>query len=170
MEVTTAADLKDKSESELIRDFLDEEKMSPKELATSLNVNETTVLRWLKGEAKPTGTAAAILWTVIGIGGMALGAAAPATFRGAKAAASLLRGASFGMGAITSGIGIYRLLRRTFEKVAPEGDIDVLLDEHMKMVTEKQERERRIKDLKDQLEREEIRLREIEELLLGEEQ
>jgi hypothetical protein len=170
MEATTARDMKDISESDLIKNFLDEEKMSPKDLASSLNVNETTVLRWLKGEAKPTGTAAAILWTVIGIGGLALGAAAPAAINGASAAARLLKSASIGMGAISSGIGIYKLLRRTFERVAPEGDIDVLLDEHMKMVAEKQERERRIKDLRDQLAKEEVRLREIEERLSGQEQ
>jgi DNA-binding transcriptional regulator YiaG len=81
--------LKDADVPKLIENFMTEERLTPSALASILNVAETTVHRWLRGEARPTGTAAAVLWTVIGIGGLAIGAAA-----------------------VSSGLGIYRLLKK----------------------------------------------------------
>ncbi len=53
---------------ELLKEYLEKEHMTPAKLAAHLNVAETTVHRWLKGEAKPTGTSKAVLWTLIGLG------------------------------------------------------------------------------------------------------
>ncbi|MEJ2718771.1 MAG: helix-turn-helix domain-containing protein, partial [Deltaproteobacteria bacterium] len=101
---------------EMIRRFLKEENLTPRQLADTLNVAETTVHRWLKGEARPTGTAASILWTLIGLGGVALGARATGLLGNVSLAARILKGASVGVGALASGVGIYQLLKKRLEK------------------------------------------------------
>lgn len=149
---------------ELLREYLEQEKMTPSELAENLHVAETTVQRWLKGEAKPTGTAKAVLWTLIGLGGIALGAAAPfagaaaGLATGASLAARLLRGASLGIGAIASGVGIYRLLKNRLEQAGIED-----VEEAVKLLRRKEEQEAKVMALREELARAEEELKELEE-------
>lgn|GEM_PF-1327657 len=159
----------DIDQPELIRKFLAEENMKPSQLASALNVAETTVQRWLKGEAKPTGTAAAVLWTLIGLGGVVLGAAAPAAGLLTKAslAARLLRSASIGAGVITSGVGIYRLLKKRLDKADMDDDLEKALQEEIEAIREKERQEEKIRALREKLEEEEKRLKELEDRIAG---
>lgn len=149
---------------ELLKEYLQEEDMTPGQLASYLHVAETTVQRWLKGEARPTGTAKAILWTLIGLGGLALSAAAPlvgqasSVARGASLGVRLLKGASIGIGAIASGVGIYRLLKDTLESV---GVHDV--ESAVELLREKEEQEAKVRALREQLMQEERKLKELED-------
>lgn len=141
---------------ELIKEYLEEEDMTPGQLARCLHVAETTVHRWLKGEAKPTGTAKAVLWTLIGLG-VVFGAGA---LRGASLAARLFRGATIGAGAISSGIGIYRLLKKRLETAGvddPESAVEAL--------KKKQEQEQKVEALREQLAQEERKLKELERMV-----
>jgi transcriptional regulator with XRE-family HTH domain len=148
---------------ELLQEYLKQENMTPAKLASYLNVAETTVHRWLKGEAKPTGTAKAVLWTLIGIAGIAAGALAPMAgaaaglVGGASVAARLLRGATLGVGAISSCIGLYKLLKDRLETVGVEQ-----VEEAVETLKEKERQEQKIRALKEQLAEEERKLREIE--------
>jgi sugar phosphate permease len=140
---------------------LEKEQMTPAKLAAHLNVAETTVHRWLKGEAKPTGTAKAVLWTLIGIAGMAAGALAPVAgglVGGASAAVRFLRGASIGVGAISSCIGLYKLLKDKLESIGVE-----TVEEAVEVLKEKERQEQKVMALREQLAEEEKKLREIEE-------
>jgi DNA-binding transcriptional regulator YiaG len=146
---------------ELLKEYLHKEQMTPAKLAAHLNVAETTVHRWLKGEAKPTGTAKAVLWTLIGLAGIAAGALAPAAaglVGGASAAVRLLRGASIGVGAISSCIGLYKLLREKLESVGVDE-----VEEAVEVLKEKERQEQKVMALREQLAEEERKLREIEE-------
>ncbi len=150
--------------AELIEKFLKEEKMTPAQLASYLNVAETTVHRWLKGESKPTGTAAAILWTLIGLGGLTLGVVGPLAgpgrlLSGASLGARLLRSTTIGAGVISSGIGIYQLLKRTLEK-AGVNDLETVIE----AIKQKDVQEQKVKALREKLEEEERKLRELEQL------
>jgi hypothetical protein len=148
---------------ELLDEYLKRENMTPSTLASHLNVAETTVHRWLKGEAKPTGTAKAVLWTLIGLAGIAAGALAPAAgaaaglVGGASVAARLLRGASVGVGAISSCIGLYKLLKDKVEKVGVQE-----LEKEVQIIKEKEQQEQKIRQLKELLAEEERKLRDIE--------
>ncbi len=148
---------------ELLQEYLKRENMTPAKLASYLNVAETTVHRWLKGEAKPTGTAKAVLWTLIGIAGIAAGALAPVAgaaaglVGGASVAARLLGGASVGVGAISSCIGLYKLLKDQLEKVGVNE-----VEEAVEALKEKERQEQRVKTLREQLAEEERKLIEIE--------
>jgi hypothetical protein len=148
---------------ELLQEYLKRENMTPSTLATYLNVAETTVHRWLKGDAKPTGTAKAVLWTLIGVAGIAAGALAPAAgaaaglVGGASVAARLLRGASVGVGAISSCIGLYKLLKDKIEKVGVQE-----LEKEVEVLKEKEQQEQKIRQLKELLAEEERKLRDIE--------
>ena len=142
---------------ELLKEYLEQEKMTPAKLAAYLNVAETTVHRWLRGEAKPTGTAKAVLWTLIGLAGIAAGAAAGLVGT-ASVAVRLLRGASIGVGAISSCIGLYKLLREKLESVGVEE-----VEEAVEALKEKERQEQKVKALREQLAEEERKLREIEE-------
>jgi len=139
--------------------------MTPGQLASYLHVAETTVQRWLKGEARPTGTAKAILWTLIGLGGVALGAAAPLVgpaaglVGGASLGLRLLRGASIGIGAIASGVGIYRLLKDRLESVGIQ-DVEAAVE----LLKEREEQEAKVKALRERLAEEEQKLKELEDL------
>lgn len=150
---------------ELLKEYLHEEDMTPGQLASYLHVAETTVQRWLKGEARPTGTAKAILWTLIGLGGMALGAAAPLVgpaaglTSGASLGLRLLRGASIGISAIASGVGIYRLLRNKLEKVGIQ-DVEAAVE----LLRQKEEQEAKVRELRERLAEEEQKLKELEDL------
>jgi DNA-binding transcriptional regulator YiaG len=150
---------------ELIQKLLSDENMAPAQLATALNVSETTVHRWLKGESEPSGTAAAILWTLIGLGGIAIGAAAPllgpaaGVLGGTALGARLLRTASVGMGAISSGIGIYKLLKKRLDEAGVD-DVETLVE----AIKKKEEQEQKVKALRERLEEEEKKLRELEEI------
>jgi DNA-binding XRE family transcriptional regulator len=121
----------------LITKFLEQERMTPDTLAQTLNVAETTVQRWIKGEAKPTGTAAAILWTLLGIGGIAVGAAA-----------------------VARGLGIYRLLKKRL--AGKEEELEKIIQAE-KAQREKQERLQEIRALRATLARKEAELEELEE-------
>ncbi len=121
----------------LIRKFLEQERMTPDTLAQTLNVAETTVQRWIKGEAKPTGTAAAILWTLLGIGGIAVGAAA-----------------------VASGLGIYRLLKKKL--AGREEELERIIQAE-KAQREKQKRLQEIRALRATLARKEAELEQLEE-------
>ena len=138
---------------ELLQEYLDREHMTASELASHLNVADTTVHRWLKGDAKPTGTAKAVLWTLIGVAGIAAGALVPA----AGVAVRLLRGASVGVGAISSCIGLYKLLKEKIEKVGVKE-----LEKEVEVLKEKEQQEQKIKQLKEQLAEEERKLKDIE--------
>jgi DNA-binding transcriptional regulator YiaG len=122
---------------ELITKFMEQEKLSIANLAEILNVAETTVQRWLKGEAKPTGTSAAILWTVMGIGGLAVGAAA-----------------------FASGLGIYRLLKRKLG--GKEAELEKIIEAE-KARKEKERRLQEIKALRKLLADKEAKLKELEQ-------
>lgn len=130
--------LKDADVPKLIENFMSEERLTPGKLASILNVAETTVQRWLKGEARPTGTAAAVLWTLIGIGGLAIGAAA-----------------------VSSGLGIYRLLKKRLadreEEIAKEVEAE-------KAKKEKAKRIREIEALRKKLAEKEAELGELEKI------
>ncbi len=130
--------LKDADVPKLIENFMTEERLTPSKLASILNVAETTVHRWLKGEARPTGTAAAVLWTVIGIGGLAIGAAA-----------------------VSSGLGIYRLLKKRLagkeEEIAKEVEAE-------KARKEKAARLKEIEALRKKLAEKEAELDELEKI------
>jgi transcriptional regulator with XRE-family HTH domain len=151
---------------ELIHSFLKEEGLTPTQLAATLNVAETTVHRWLKGEARPTGTAASILWTLIGLSGVALGAGTPGFIRGASLAARLLRGASVGAGALTSGVAIYRLLKKRIEKETLTEDLEKALEWEIEILREKEKQAQKVESLRQKLEEEEEKLVEIERRLL----
>jgi transcriptional regulator with XRE-family HTH domain len=148
----------------LLQEYLKRQNMTPAKLASYLNVAETTVHRWLKGEAKPTGTAKAVLWTLIGVAGMAAGALAPMAgaaaglVGGASVAARLLRGASVGVGAISSCLGLYKLLKDQLEKVGVNE-----MEEAVEALKARERQEQKIKELKEQLAEEERKLRQIEE-------
>ena len=58
---------KEKGVPALISQFLKDEGMTSKQLAASLYIAESTVHRWLLGRVRPTGTAAAILWTLVAL-------------------------------------------------------------------------------------------------------
>ena len=130
--------LKNANVPKLIKNFMSEEGLTPGKLAAILNVAETTVHRWLKGEARPTGTAAAVLWTLIGIGGLAIGAAA-----------------------VSSGLGIYRLLRKRLadreEEIAKEVEAE-------KARKEKAKRLQEIEALRKKLAEKEAELDELEKI------
>ncbi len=154
---------KDENVPALIRNFLQQEKMTAGELARSLNVNETTVQRWLKGEAKPTGTAAAVLGILIGLGEAAFNATG-STFkmiRGISIPSSLVTGAAVGAGAIAGGWEIYKLLKRKFQQVDPDGTLQETLDQELALLNEKAEQEQKITDLRTKLAAEEKRLQEM---------
>jgi predicted transcriptional regulator len=148
---------------ELLKEYLEKEHMTPAKLATHLNVAETTVHRWLKGEAKPTGTSKAVLWTLIGLAGIAAGALAPVAgaaaglVGGASAAVRLLRGASIGVGAISSCVGLYKLLKEKLETVGVD-KVEAVVE----ALKEKERQEQKVKALREQLAEEERKLREIE--------
>ena len=142
---------------EMIRRFLKEEDLTPRQLAAILNVAETTVQRWLKGEARPTGTAASILWTLIGLGGVALGAGAPGLLGSVSVAARILRGASVGVGALASGVGIYQLLKKRLERRED-------LEKEIEALSEAERQREKIVALRAKLEEEEKRLEELENL------
>ena len=142
---------------EMIRRFLKEEDLTPRQLAAILNVAETTVHRWLKGEARPTGTAASILWTLIGLGGVALGAGAPGLLGSVSVAARILRGASVGVGALASGVGIYQLLKKRLERRED-------LEKEIEALSEAERQREKILALRAKLEEEEKRLEELENL------
>jgi DNA-binding transcriptional regulator YiaG len=149
--------------SKLIKDYLKSEKMTPGQLASYLNVAETTVQRWLKDEAKPTGTAKAVLWTLIGVAGIAAGALAPLAgpaagiIGGASLATRMLRGASVGVGAISSCIGLYKLLKDKLEAAGVDE-----LEAKVQAIREKDMQEQRIKALREQLAEEERKLKEMD--------
>jgi transcriptional regulator with XRE-family HTH domain len=142
---------------EMIRRFLKEENLTPRQLAATLNVAETTVHRWLKGEAKPTGTAASILWTLIGLGGVALGAGAPGLLGSVTVAARILRGASVGVGALASGVGIYQLLKKRLEKGED-------LEKEIEALSEAERQREKIGAMRAKLAEEERKLEELENL------
>jgi len=125
-----------------LRNLLKEQKISTRQLAEYLNVAETTVNRWLNEEARPTGTAKAVLWALIGAG---IGAGALAPFAG------------IAVGAMASGIGLYKLLKEKLEKVGVDE-----LEERVKLLKKKEETENEIKSLKQKLAEKESELREIE--------
>jgi DNA-binding transcriptional regulator YiaG len=81
---------------ESIRTFRTERNFSQQELATILNVGVVSVSRWETGETKPSGTAAAVLATLI--------------------ADDLQKGHMSPVGPLASGYAIYQLLRERFEK------------------------------------------------------
>lgn len=138
---------KDRNEHQvpsMIKTFLEKEKMTPADLASTLNVAETTVYRWLKGEAKPTGTAAAVLWTLIGLGSVAIGAGASGLLGAASVAARILRGASVGVGVLASGVGIYRLLRNRLEQHEN-------LEREIESLTEREKLSREVDDMRRKL-------------------
>lgn len=149
---------------ELLKEYLEKEKMTPAKLASYLNVAETTVHRWLRGEAKPTGTAKAVLWTLIGLAGIAAGALAPVAeaaaglVGGASVAVRLFRGASIGVGAISSCIGLYKLLKEKLESIGVEQ-----VEEAVEVLKEKERQEQKVMALREQLAEEERKLRELEE-------
>jgi DNA-binding transcriptional regulator YiaG len=122
----------------LIERFMQQESLTPGKLAQILNVAETTVQRWLKGEARPTGTAAAVLWTLIGIGGIAIGAAA-----------------------VASGLGIYRLLNKKLG--GKEQELENMIQAE-RAAKEKKKRLEEIKALREILAEKEAELEELEEL------
>ncbi len=126
----------------LIARFMQQEKLTPGKLAGILNVAETTVQRWLKGEAKPTGTAAAVLWTLIGIGGIAIGAAA-----------------------VASGLGIYRLLNKKLGGKEQELENMIQAERASK---EKEKRLEEIRALREKLAEKESELEELEEQTMKE--
>ena len=84
---------------EAIKQFRKEGGMSQQDLATVLGVGIATIKRWDKGEIKPSGTAAAILNTLI--------------------AASLGKPIESDAGAVPAGVpvakAIYQLLKKVFE-------------------------------------------------------
>lgn len=152
---------------DLIRKFLREENLTPGQLASVLNVAETTVHRWLKGEARPTGTAASILWTLIGLGGVALGAGAPGFMGSATLAARLLRGTSVGVGVLTSGVSIYRMLKRRIEQEDLDREVEEELEKSIRAIEEKERQMQRVESLRERLAEEERKLRELEASLQG---
>ncbi len=147
---------------DLIRRFLREENMTPSQLASILNVAETTVHRWLKGEARPTGTAASILWTLIAVGGVYLGAGAPGILARAGLAAKVLRGTSMGVGALTSGLAIYRLLKKRIEREEVNEEIDKALQAEIENLEAKERQQEKVEALKRKLAEEEQKLLELD--------
>jgi len=127
---------KDANIPEMITNFMNRENLTPGKLAEILNVAETTVQRWLKGQAKPTGTSAAILWTLIGIGGVAIGAAA-----------------------LASGLGIYRLLKKRLG--GQEEELERLIKTE-KVEKEKEKRLQEVRALREKLAEKEAELEELE--------
>ncbi len=168
--MNTQEEVKDEHVPQMIEEFMKEEDMTPGQLASLLNVAETTVHRWLRGEARPTGTAASILWTVIGLGGMALGAAGPAIgmLGTTSMAARIVRGASVGAGALTSGVAIYRLLKKRLEREDVSEEVQRALESEIKALEEKERQEGKVKALRERLAEEERKLKEIERMLSGE--
>jgi transcriptional regulator with XRE-family HTH domain len=85
-----------------IRNFRKAHNLNQQDLASILNVGITTVSRWENNMAKPTGTAAAILASLLdsrSIGGLC----------------GLGTGAAVAGGLLGSGYALYTLLKRRFE-------------------------------------------------------
>jgi len=85
-----------------IRDFRKANRLNQQELASILNVGITTVSRWETGDSRPTGTARAVLATLL-------------TNDSGRRLARLGRGAAVSEGLIGSGYALYTLLKRRFE-------------------------------------------------------
>jgi transcriptional regulator with XRE-family HTH domain len=168
--------------SRLIRQFLAEEGMTAKELADRLNIRESTVHRWLRGDAKPTGTAASILWTLISLSrarsaartGERTGSLEKTREKlaphmmgvaGGAALTGLLAGVLPPVGvplvAVASGLAIYKSMRKWIEKESPQDPVDQVLEEKIQALEEQHMRRARIRKLKEQLEAEEERLQEL---------
>jgi transcriptional regulator with XRE-family HTH domain len=154
---------------ETLREYLKRENMTEAELAAYLNVDPTTVNRWVNDKAKPTGTAKAVLWTLLGLAGLAAGIGAPMAgaagvglglFRGASSAARLLQAASIAGGAVSSCVGLYKLLKQKFAEDGPDDATVQTFEEEI--LRQKQEHEQRISQLRAELEEEERKLREID--------
>jgi transcriptional regulator with XRE-family HTH domain len=150
---------------ETLREYLKRENMTEAELAAYLNVDPTTVNRWVNDKAKPTGTAKAVLWTLLGLAGLAAGIGAPAAgvrlglLRGASSAARLLQAAAIAGGAVSSCVGLYKLLKKKFAEDGPDDATVQTFEEEI--LRKKQEHEQRISQLRAELEEEERKLREI---------
>jgi len=87
--------------AEDIKNLREKKGLTQQQLASALNVSVTTVSRWESGVKEPSGSAAAILKSVI-VGSLGVG----------------LVGGIVGLGLsplLTSGRSIYQLLRETFE-------------------------------------------------------
>lgn len=163
---------------ELIQKFLDEKGMTPKELAELLNVSEPTVYRWLPPDPSrprstdrkpvpPTGTAAAVLASMIAAAGLLPAASIIGRGVGLSLGASLL-GGPIGMVLAGAGIGysLYKALRSTFEEEAQKNPevmklLEKAAENHEARMTELQtqkelrrqldEARQRIKDLESQI-------------------
>lgn len=155
---------------ELIQKFLDEKGMTPKELAELLNVSEPTVYRWLRTDRKPvppTGTAAAVLASMIAAAGLLPAASIIGRGVGLSLGASLL-GGPIGMVLAGAGIGysLYKALRSTFEEEAQKNPevmklLEKAAENHEARMTQLQtqkelrrqldEARQRIKDLESQI-------------------
>lgn len=85
-----------------IRKFRKANKLNQQELASILNVGITTVSRWETGDSRPTGTARAVLATLL-------------TNNSAQQLTRLGRGAAVSEGLIGSGYALYTLLKKRFE-------------------------------------------------------
>ena len=150
---------------ETLREYLKPKILTEAELAAYLNVDPTTVNRWVNDKAKPTGTAKAVLWTLLGLAGLAAGIGAPAAgvglglFRGASSAARLLQAAAIAGGAVSSCVGLYKLLKQKFAEDGPDDATVQTFEEEI--LRQKQEHEQRISQLRAELEEEERKLREI---------
>jgi len=171
--------------SRLIREFLEKEGMSVKELADWLSIRESTVHRWLRGDAKPTGTSASILWTLISLSRarsatrttertaslektrekMAphmMGVAGSAALTGILA--GVLPPVGIPLVAVASGLAIYKSMRKWIESETPEDPVDQVLEEKIQALEEQHMRREKIRMLKEQLKAEEEKLQEITEL------
>jgi transcriptional regulator with XRE-family HTH domain len=85
-----------------IRSFRRANNLNQQELAGILNVGITTVSRWETGDSRPTGTARAVLATLL-----TSGPVERLTYLG--------RGSATAEGLIGSGYALYTLLKRRFE-------------------------------------------------------
>lgn len=85
-----------------IRKFRKAHRLNQQELASILNVGITTVSRWETGDSRPTGTARAVLATLLTNGSK-------------EHLRSLGRGAAVSEGLIGSGYALYTLLKNRFE-------------------------------------------------------
>lgn len=87
-----------------IRRFRKQKELSQQALASILGVGVATISRWENGEAKPTGTAAVILSTLI--------AGSAGAFNEMKSSIAVTGGMP---GTLGSGYAIYQLLKEIFE-------------------------------------------------------